>query len=76
MPSCSSVHDLELVVQELWAYLPQDNIRPSGRVVAYRASTPQTDHLIETSAYAPQRPMVPYIGMGTVGLDPQGLLRH
>ncbi|GFX03851.1 transposable element Tcb2 transposase [Trichonephila clavipes] len=27
MPSCHSVHDLELAVQELWAHLPQDNIR-------------------------------------------------
>ncbi|GFW54922.1 transposable element Tcb2 transposase [Trichonephila clavipes] len=27
MPSCHSVHDLELTVQELWAYLLQDNIR-------------------------------------------------
>ncbi|GFW67617.1 DDE_3 domain-containing protein [Trichonephila clavipes] len=27
MPSCYSVHDLELAVQDLWAYLPQDNIR-------------------------------------------------
>ncbi|GFV47095.1 transposable element Tcb2 transposase [Trichonephila clavipes] len=27
MPSCHSVHDLELAVQSLWAYLPQDNIR-------------------------------------------------
>ncbi|GFU78765.1 transposable element Tcb2 transposase [Trichonephila clavipes] len=27
MPSCHSVHDLELVVQYLWAHLPQDNIR-------------------------------------------------
>ncbi|GFX24050.1 transposable element Tc1 transposase [Trichonephila clavipes] len=27
MPSCNSVHDLELAVQDLWAYLPQDNIR-------------------------------------------------
>ncbi|GFV24998.1 DDE_3 domain-containing protein [Trichonephila clavipes] len=27
MPSCPSIHDLELVVQELWAHLPQDNIR-------------------------------------------------
>ncbi|GFT20263.1 transposable element Tcb2 transposase [Trichonephila clavipes] len=26
-PSCHSVHDLELAVQELWAHLPQDNIR-------------------------------------------------
>ncbi|GFU61939.1 transposable element Tcb2 transposase [Trichonephila clavipes] len=27
MPSCHSVHDLELVVQDLWAHLPQDSIR-------------------------------------------------
>ncbi|GFY08320.1 transposable element Tc1 transposase [Trichonephila clavipes] len=27
MPSCHSVHDLGLAVQDLWAHLPQDNIR-------------------------------------------------
>ncbi|GFV37010.1 transposable element Tcb2 transposase [Trichonephila clavipes] len=27
MPLCHSVHDLELVVQDLWAPLPQDNIK-------------------------------------------------
>ncbi|GFY08973.1 transposable element Tcb2 transposase [Trichonephila clavipes] len=27
MPSCHSVLDLELAVQDLWAHLPQDNIR-------------------------------------------------
>ncbi|GFX34703.1 transposable element Tcb2 transposase [Trichonephila clavipes] len=27
MPSCLSVHDLELAVQDLLAHLPQDNIR-------------------------------------------------
>ncbi|GFV98390.1 transposable element Tcb2 transposase [Trichonephila clavipes] len=27
MRSCHSVHDLELAVQDLWAHLPQDNIR-------------------------------------------------
>ncbi|GFV70710.1 transposable element Tcb2 transposase [Trichonephila clavipes] len=27
MPSCHSVHDIELAVQDLWAHLPQDNIR-------------------------------------------------
>ncbi|GFX24559.1 transposable element Tcb2 transposase [Trichonephila clavipes] len=27
MLSCPSVHDLELVVEDLWAHLPQDNIR-------------------------------------------------
>ncbi|GFY09573.1 zinc finger MYM-type protein 6 [Trichonephila clavipes] len=29
MPSCHCVHDLELAVQDLWAHLPQDNIRLS-----------------------------------------------
>ncbi|GFU96630.1 transposable element Tcb2 transposase [Trichonephila clavipes] len=27
MPSCHSLHDLELAVQDLWAHQPQDNIR-------------------------------------------------
>ncbi|GFV06383.1 transposable element Tcb2 transposase [Trichonephila clavipes] len=27
MSSCHSVHDFELAVQDLWAHLPQDNIR-------------------------------------------------
>ncbi|GFY06031.1 uncharacterized protein TNCV_3863351 [Trichonephila clavipes] len=27
LPSCYSVHDLELAVQNLWAHLPEDNIR-------------------------------------------------
>ncbi|GFW67082.1 hypothetical protein TNCV_4031011 [Trichonephila clavipes] len=27
MPSCHSVYDLELAVQDLWAHSPQDNIR-------------------------------------------------
>ncbi|GFS67666.1 transposable element Tc3 transposase [Trichonephila clavipes] len=27
MPSCHSVHGLKLAVQDLWAHLPQDNIR-------------------------------------------------
>ncbi|GFS85040.1 transposable element Tcb2 transposase [Trichonephila clavipes] len=27
MPSCHSVHDFELAAQDLWAHLPQDNIR-------------------------------------------------
>ncbi|GFU52617.1 uncharacterized protein TNCV_4934711 [Trichonephila clavipes] len=33
MPSCHSVHDLELSVQDLWAHLPQDNSMPD-RVAA------------------------------------------
>ncbi|GFW11473.1 transposable element Tcb2 transposase [Trichonephila clavipes] len=27
MPSCHSVHDLQLAAQDLWAHPPQDNIR-------------------------------------------------
>ncbi|GFW68197.1 transposable element Tcb2 transposase [Trichonephila clavipes] len=27
MPSCQSVHDLELAAEDLWAHLPQNNIR-------------------------------------------------
>ncbi|GFT48202.1 transposable element Tcb2 transposase [Trichonephila clavipes] len=43
MPSCHSVHDLELTVQNLWAHLPQDNIRclinsMPDRVAAYIAA--------------------------------------
>ncbi|GFX81439.1 transposable element Tcb2 transposase [Trichonephila clavipes] len=43
MPSCLSVHDLELAVQDLWAHLPQDNIRclinsMPDRVVVYIAA--------------------------------------
>ncbi|GFV39834.1 hypothetical protein TNCV_4144711 [Trichonephila clavipes] len=37
----------------------------SDRVVAYRVSTPQTDHLIRISAHAPLRPMVANTGVGT-----------
>ncbi|GFW51238.1 transposable element Tcb2 transposase [Trichonephila clavipes] len=43
MPSCHSVHDLELAVQDLWAHLPQGNIRclinsMLDRVAAYIAA--------------------------------------
>ncbi|GFY36376.1 transposable element Tcb2 transposase [Trichonephila clavipes] len=43
MPSCHSVHDLELAVEDLWAHLPQDNIRclinsMLDRVAAYIAA--------------------------------------
>ncbi|GFT17365.1 transposable element Tcb1 transposase [Trichonephila clavipes] len=43
MPSCHSVHDLELAVQDLWAHLPQDKIRcliysMPDRVAAYIAA--------------------------------------
>ncbi|GFW42222.1 hypothetical protein TNCV_1206781 [Trichonephila clavipes] len=36
----------------------------------------QTNHLIGTSTHAPQRPMVMYTGMSTVGPGPYGLLHH
>ncbi|GFT28100.1 DDE_3 domain-containing protein [Trichonephila clavipes] len=40
MPSCPSVHDLELAVQDLWAHLSEEDIRclinsMPDRVVAY-----------------------------------------
>ncbi|GFX92853.1 transposable element Tcb2 transposase [Trichonephila clavipes] len=35
MPSCHSVHDLELAVQDLWVHLPQDNIRKSIGTMSY-----------------------------------------
>ncbi|GFV85180.1 uncharacterized protein TNCV_4172331 [Trichonephila clavipes] len=43
LASCHSVHDLELAVQDLWAHLPQDNIRclinsMPDRVAAYLAA--------------------------------------
>ncbi|GFV54986.1 transposable element Tc1 transposase [Trichonephila clavipes] len=34
MPSCHSVHDLELAVQDLWVHLPQDNIKVSNQLNA------------------------------------------
>ncbi|GFU79995.1 transposable element Tcb2 transposase [Trichonephila clavipes] len=42
--------------------------------VKRRKSVKTIDHLIGTSAHAPQRQMVSYTGMGTVGPDPHGLL--
>ncbi|GFX33589.1 transposable element Tcb2 transposase [Trichonephila clavipes] len=39
MPSCRSVHDLELAVQNLWAHLPQDNIRCLINSVPDRVAT-------------------------------------
>ncbi|GFW61652.1 transposable element Tcb2 transposase [Trichonephila clavipes] len=43
MSSCHLVHDLELAVQDLWAHLPQENIRclinlMPDRVAAYIAA--------------------------------------
>ncbi|GFX95463.1 DDE_3 domain-containing protein [Trichonephila clavipes] len=34
MPSCHSVHDLELAVQDLLSHLPQDNIKVSNQLNA------------------------------------------
>ncbi|GFY25721.1 transposable element Tcb2 transposase [Trichonephila clavipes] len=36
MPSCQSVLNLELAVQDLWAHLPQDNIRCLINSMPYR----------------------------------------
>ncbi|GFY33931.1 transposable element Tc1 transposase [Trichonephila clavipes] len=38
MPSCPSVQDLELTVQDLWAHLPQDNIRCPDNSMPYRVA--------------------------------------
>ncbi|GFX26823.1 transposable element Tcb2 transposase [Trichonephila clavipes] len=38
MPSCHSVHDLELAVQDLRAHLPQDNIRCLINSMPYRVA--------------------------------------
>ncbi|GFV41432.1 hypothetical protein TNCV_5048371 [Trichonephila clavipes] len=51
----------------------------SGSINEYQAClgvSLQIDHLIRTSAHAPQPPMVTYTEVGTVGLGPHGLLRH
>ncbi|GFV25820.1 transposable element Tcb2 transposase [Trichonephila clavipes] len=56
MPSCHSVHDLELDVQDLWAHLPQDNIRclinsVPDRVAACIAAGGVVQHAIEVAHY-------------------------
>ncbi|GFW21725.1 DDE_3 domain-containing protein [Trichonephila clavipes] len=56
MPSCCSVHDLELAVQDLWAHLPQDNIRylinsMPDRVVACIAAGGVVQRAIEVAHY-------------------------
>ncbi|GFT14105.1 hypothetical protein TNCV_3641751 [Trichonephila clavipes] len=45
-------------------------IRLSGRVVAYRTSPSQIDHLIGTPARAPQHPMITYNRKVTVRPGP------
>ncbi|GFW17907.1 transposable element Tc1 transposase [Trichonephila clavipes] len=56
MPSCHSVHDLELAVQDLWAHLPQDNIRclinsMPDRVAACIAAGGVVQRAIEVAQY-------------------------
>ncbi|GFX16631.1 transposable element Tcb2 transposase [Trichonephila clavipes] len=60
MPSCHSVHDLELVVQDLWAHLPQDNIRRPvpGRP---RATAPAEDRFLALSARRRRTTTVPQL---------------
>ncbi|GFW86638.1 transposable element Tcb2 transposase [Trichonephila clavipes] len=38
MPSCHSVHDLELAVEDVWAHLPQDSIRCLINSILYRVA--------------------------------------
>ncbi|GFY05009.1 DDE_3 domain-containing protein [Trichonephila clavipes] len=56
MPSCHSVHDLELAVQNLWAHLLQDNLRclinsMPGRVAACIAAGGFVHSAIEVAQY-------------------------
>ncbi|GFY06053.1 hypothetical protein TNCV_3863571 [Trichonephila clavipes] len=51
------------------AYSP--DLNPIEHVVSL-----QTDHLIETSAHAPQRSMIKYTGMDTLRPGPHWLYRH
>ncbi|GFV18725.1 transposable element Tcb2 transposase [Trichonephila clavipes] len=57
---------------------PGERLNPA--IALQRRTTPtaggMTDHLYGTSAHAPQRPMVTYTGMVTVGSGPHGLLRR
>ncbi|GFW89922.1 hypothetical protein TNCV_4196101 [Trichonephila clavipes] len=55
----------------------------SGSINEYQAclgselrASSQTDHLTDTSAYAPRHPKVTYSERDKVGLDPYGLLHH
>ncbi|GFT64709.1 DDE_3 domain-containing protein [Trichonephila clavipes] len=44
MPSCHSVHDLELAVQDLWTHLPQDNISCQVIYSQFSLAIHQNDH--------------------------------
>ncbi|GFX83563.1 transposable element Tcb2 transposase [Trichonephila clavipes] len=60
MPSCHSVHDLELAVQDLWAHLPQDNIRcPINSMLNHVAACIATSGIFEVKdAPRTDRPVV------------------
>ncbi|GFS47780.1 hypothetical protein TNCV_3597941 [Trichonephila clavipes] len=73
------------VLSSSWERSTQAFISPAlGRKNVYRACfitqtlevLLQTDHLIGTSAHAPQCRMVPYTERVTVGPDLHGLLYH
>ncbi|GFU33723.1 DDE_3 domain-containing protein [Trichonephila clavipes] len=56
MPSCHSVHDLELAVQDLWAHLPQDNIRCLINSMPHRVAifnVPECIYLSEKTGHQP-----------------------
>ncbi|GFS78094.1 hypothetical protein TNCV_4548811 [Trichonephila clavipes] len=54
----------------------QRGMEESIPTVSETLSPDETDHLIGTSAQAPQCPMITHTEISTVGLDPHGLLRH
>ncbi|GFW08064.1 transposable element Tcb2 transposase [Trichonephila clavipes] len=58
----------------IWGALTYNTRSPL--IYPWHHDSPATDNLIGTSAHAPQRPMVMYTEMGTVGPGPHGLLRH
>ncbi|GFS77222.1 HTH_Tnp_Tc3_2 domain-containing protein [Trichonephila clavipes] len=43
-PSCHSVHDLELAIQDLWAHLPQDNLSCQVIYSQFGLAIHQNDH--------------------------------
>ncbi|GFU37545.1 uncharacterized protein TNCV_4274731 [Trichonephila clavipes] len=55
MPSCYSVHDLELAVQDLWAHQPQDNMRYLFRTCkhAFGDGAPFLAHSVISPSWQP-----------------------
>ncbi|GFW72593.1 hypothetical protein TNCV_3798211 [Trichonephila clavipes] len=49
MPSCHSVHDLELAVQDLWAHVPQDNIRKCVKFVTEGSTSLNAVYVVDNT---------------------------